>query len=122
MNDHDIPEDLSIPVFLRATGPGTPHIPNGIEAAAAPADAWPFAVRRDNCTAADIAAMHELAGRQAERQAVADYHDQARLAELQQWAIENPELAAMERKASRDRKNRIARMGIPPASSIRRKR
>lgn len=109
-----INDDLTIPDFLRATGPGAPCAPP-VKLAEEQAEDWPFAVRRDNCTAADIAVMYELAGKQQEKEAVAQYKEEAFFAERQQWAIENPELAAMDRKAKRDARRRIASMGVKPA-------
>lgn len=75
---------------------------------------WPFKVRPDNCTPADVAVMHELAGKQAALDAVKDYEKQKQLAALEQWRHENPELAKMEAKAKRDARRRVAKLGLKP--------
>jgi hypothetical protein len=46
---------------------------------------------------------------------VAQYREEKRLAALEQWRNENPELAAADRKAKRDAQRRVSKLGIPPA-------
>jgi hypothetical protein len=103
-------DDLTIPDFLKASGPGTPC--EFKQAAQEREVEWPYDVRPDNCTPADIAVMDELTSKQRRADALKQYEDEKRLAALEQWRYENPELAKMERQAKRDAARRIAKLGI----------
>jgi hypothetical protein len=105
---HDIPEDLSIPAFLKTTTKGTPcQTPTPTTAAIPQQHSYgPSAWEERNRPKA--LAQIEL------QAALARYRDEKRLAELEQWRLENPELAALDRKAKRDAKARLSKLGIPP--------
>lgn len=106
--------DLEIPSFLRTRVAGTPcHFPH---AAIAPSEA-----RGPGSTArrlgypdveADTVAINELLGIQASLDEVREYERQKKFAEFQQYCAENPELVKMDRKAKRDARRRIAKLGI----------
>jgi hypothetical protein len=107
---HRIPEDLSIPAFLRTTTKGMPcQTPASTTAQTEQQhsygpSAWEERNRPEQLEQIELAA------------ALKRYQDEQRLAELEQWRIENPELAAMERKAKRDAARRVAKLGIPPVT------
>lgn len=119
--DHSDP--VAIPrIMCRVCGTPWDHL-EPIAPAVAPAveaETWRYQVRRSSCTPADIAVMEELSRVRAQSQAVKEYHDQKRLAELEQWRHENPELAKMERKAKRDAERRVAKLGIKATGKVRR--
>ena len=100
-------DDLSIPSFLRASGPGTP-CPNvtgapEVKYRAFGESCW------EEMQKAEWSKHREL------KEAVAQYKKEAHFAEQHQWAIENPEEAKMNAKARRDAKRRLSKLGIPPA-------
>lgn len=105
-------DDLSIPAFLRATGPGAPCTfertscsddPNTRPPGYGPS-CWEEMHRPEQLEQRELA------------EALKRYEDEKRFAAFQQYCIEHPELVAMNRKAKRDAERRIARMGIPPAN------
>lgn len=113
MTDYTIPDDLSIPAFLRTTTTGAPCQPSAGAIATTeqrPAGFGPSCWEEMQREDSDVVAARELAD------AVKQYEDEKRLAAFQQWVIDNPELARMNRQAKRDAERRIARLGIPPAS------
>ena len=113
MNDHTIPEDLSIPTFLRTTSAGDPcQVKSGLAAAGEPRRPAGIApscweeMNRDS----DVRQAADL------KAAIAQYENEKRLVAFQQWAAENPDIARMNRQAKRAADRRIAKLGIPPAT------
>jgi hypothetical protein len=110
MTDHTIPDDLSVPAFLRTAMKGTPcqtpqlmTTPQPQQQHSYGPSAWQERNRPEALEQSELAA------------AVARYRDEKRLAALEQWRNENPELAAADRKAKRDAQRRVSKLGIPPA-------
>jgi hypothetical protein len=107
---HDIPDDLSIPAFLIATGPGDrPHLKVHL-----------VTLKDDRPPGIGPSCWEEMnkpewIERREMKSALEQYEDEKRFAAFQQWVAENPELAAMNAKARRDSRRRIAKLGIPPA-------
>lgn len=109
-------DDLSIPAFLIATGPGTPHQVTHHRVAEAPArpPGYGASCWEEMQKPTELNAQVEL------RAAVKQYEDEKRFAAFQQYCHEHPELVAMDRKAKQDAERRIARLGVPPANRRRR--
>jgi len=101
-------DDLSIPDFLRTTGPGRPceYKLDLIE---------PERMHGYGPSCWEEMKRPEWSERQDMKDAIDQYKAEKSFAEFQQWVHENPELAKMNAKAKRDARRRIACMGIPPA-------
>lgn len=106
-------EDLSIPHFLRATGPGRPceftaDIIDPDRPCGYGPSCWEEINRPDRVEAQEL------------KDAIKAYKCQKRFALFQQWAYENPELVAMNRRAKHAALRHIAKLGIAPANRRRR--
>jgi hypothetical protein len=106
-------DDMTIPEFLRTTGPGAACEFQQREAESERAQhrygqsCWEERSRPAQIEASEL------------RAAVKQYEKEKHFAECEQWRYENPALARMDAKARRDQKRRIAKLGIPPAKRLR---